>query len=118
MPVLSTHDIPPGAISTVKIIDTTTRISNLQVSYLMGPAVDGFERLPEFPSWAFLVEHPTSGAKLLFDLGVPKDWENFAPVVSKRLNGLDWVIKVEKNIVDVLEENHVSASEITSLVWR
>jgi len=35
---------------------------------------------------------------------VPKDWENFAPVVANRLKGLDWVIEAEKNVVDVLGE--------------
>jgi hypothetical protein len=118
MPVLNAHDVPRGSVSTVKIVDTTTRISNLPVSYLMAPAVEGFERLPEFPSWAFLVENPRSGEKLLFDLGVPKDWENFAPVVANRLKGLDWVIEAEKNVVDVLGENGVTAGEVTSLVWR
>jgi len=45
----------------------------------MGPPVPGFDLLPETGTWSFLLEHD-SGRNLLFDLGIPTDWRDLAPV--------------------------------------
>jgi hypothetical protein len=113
-------DIPAGAVAQVKIIDTTTRISKIKTSYLMQPPVQGFEYIPTLPSWSFLVESP-AGKKVLFDLGTPKDWENMAPETSDRLKTgalNQWIIDVPKNAAEVLEDNHVPAADISSIIWR
>jgi len=112
-----TLNIPPGATANVKIIDTTSRISKLETSYFMRPPLAGMEYMPTLPAWSFLIESP-SGRKILFDLGAPKDWEHLAPVTSERLKRLGWDIKVEKNVVEILEEHGVRGADVESVIWR
>ncbi|OAP59117.1 hypothetical protein AYL99_06415 [Fonsecaea erecta] len=113
----SLFPVPSGATATVSIIDTTTRIGRIPVSYLMAPPLEGFEHMPEIPSWSFLVETTTTGKKALFDLGVPPDWENFAPAVYEALKPRGWEIYAEKHTSQVLEENGVDLKGIGSIVW-
>jgi len=109
--------VPPGAAASVKIIDTTSHIGKLAVEFLMEPPVPGFEYMPDLPSWSFLVESSTTGKKALFDLGIPPDWETFAPVVSDQLKARGWEIYAEKHTSQVLEENGVDLKGIGSIVW-
>lgn len=73
--------------------------------------------MPELPTWSFLVESDT-GKKALFDLGVPPDWETFAPAVTKRLKTNGWEVHADKHVVDILKDHQVDASSINSIVWR
>lgn len=84
----------------------------------MEPPVPGFEWMPELPSWSFLIESSTSGKKALFDLGIPPDWENFAPSVANRLKTNGWEVHAEKNTSQILEEQGVDLNGIGSIVWR
>ena len=84
----------------------------------MEPAVPGFEYMPDLPSWSFLVESSTTGKKALFDLGIPPDWENFAPAVSAHLKTQGWEIHADKNTSQILEENGVDLKGINAIVWR
>jgi hypothetical protein len=84
----------------------------------MEPPVPGFTYMPDLPSWSFLVESSTTGKRALFDLGVPPDWETFAPSVSDRLKTSGWEIRAEKNTSQILEENGVDLKTIGSIVWR
>ncbi|EXJ57680.1 uncharacterized protein A1O5_12470 [Cladophialophora psammophila CBS 110553] len=112
--IKSRFPVPSGATATVSIIDTTSRIGRISVSYLMEPPMPGFDTMPEIPSWSFLVESSTTGKKALFDLGVPPDWENFAPAVSEALRTRGWQIYAEKHTSQVLEENGVDLKGIGS----
>lgn len=116
-----THDdfkVPAGTQAVqVRIIDSTSRIGKIPVHYIMTPPVEGMDYMPLLPSWSFLVEHP-SGKKVLFDLGVPKDWLAFAPTVSDTLRTRGWDISVEKEVIDVLQANGIESSEINAIIWR
>jgi hypothetical protein len=55
--------VPPGTQSVkVRIIDTTVRIGQFPVDFLMEPTMEGMPYMSEMPAWSFLVEHP-SGQK-------------------------------------------------------
>ena len=69
------------------------------------------------PAFSFLVAHP-SGRKILFDLGVRKDWWNFAPALTERLQKGGWKVEVEKGVQEILEENGVEPGEIDAIIWR
>jgi hypothetical protein len=84
----------------------------------MTPPITNFEYMPDLPSWSFLIESSTTGKKALFDLGIPPDWENFAPVVSERLREYGWEIYAEKHTSQILEENGVDLKGIGSILWR
>ena len=84
----------------------------------MQPPITGFEYMPELPSWSFLVESSTTGKKALFDLGIPPDWETFAPVVTAHLKTAGWDVRAEKHTSQILEENGVDLKGIGSIIWR
>lgn len=110
--------IPPGnVVATVKIIDTHARIRNSSVSYLMGPPLQGFDKMPVHPSLSFLIEHP-SGQRVLFDLSISKDWRNYSPVVQALIEHHKWVLDVPSSVAEILEEHGVSLDSISHIVWR
>ena len=85
-------NIPPSD-STVKvsIIDSTTRIE-IPAEVFLTPKIEGHDIL-KAPAYSFLIENVAKSQKILFDLGVRKDWENMAP--SGRWNHVivksDWL---------------------------
>ncbi|KIW84400.1 hypothetical protein Z517_03650 [Fonsecaea pedrosoi CBS 271.37] len=114
----SPHFPVPAGTNTVqvRIVDSTTRIRNLPIEFLMKPPMDGMQYMPTLPSWSFLIEH-CSGKKLLFDLGVPKDWRVLSPRVVEPLAARGWDIQVDKEVIDVLEEGQVASSQINGIIW-
>jgi glyoxylase-like metal-dependent hydrolase (beta-lactamase superfamily II) len=107
----------PNSDVTVKvsIIDSTTRIG-IPFALLLSPAVDGLPTY-ECPAYSFLIEHTSSKSKLLFDLGVRKDWENYAPSLVKRIKDGEWKCEVEENVADILVKHGVDLASITAIVW-
>lgn len=110
-------NVPSGATATVKIIDSTLRLSKLPSDYLMTPSVEGFSHMPTFTTWSFLIES-ASGQKALFDLGVPPDIETHSPAIIKRIKNSGWDVRAEKHVADILSENGVRLAEINSVIWR
>lgn len=110
-------DVPPGAVAKVSIIDSTLRFSKLKVDYLMGPPLDGFDEMNGVPTWSFLIESST-GQKVLYDLGVPKDQTTYSPSIQKDIKKYGWELQVEKNVADILKENGIEPRDIQSVIWR
>lgn len=109
--------VPPGDQSVkVRIIDSTTRIGNLKLGFLMEPPMV-MERMTPLPAWSFLIEHP-SGQKILYDLGVPKDLNSFPPIVCQSFKEQGWEIDVKEEVVDTLKKYGVMANEISAIIWR
>lgn len=111
-----TQQVPSGKAATVRVIDSTSKITGLPAKYLMSPDIKGFDDMPEIPTWSFLVEHE-SGRKLLFDLGIPTDWQDMAPNVADGLKKRGWGITVEKPTVELLKEQNILAGDIEGIVW-
>lgn len=83
----------------------------------MKPEMPGMDDMPDLPTWSFLIEHD-SGRKILFDLGVPVDWEDLAPSVSNRLKTNGWGISVQKSTIELLKEGNIEPDQIEAIVWR
>ena len=110
-------NIPPGASVKVQIIDSTARIQ-APVDLFMYPAMAGHE-LMRVPAFSFLVEQLSSGRKVLFDLGLRKDWQSLPPAVMKLIDVPGWDLKIEKNVAEILQENgvDVAGGAIEGIVW-
>lgn len=108
----------PSSTSTVnvRIINSTSRIKGIPTSIFFEPEIKGFDVL-DCPAYSFLIDHP-SGRKLLWDLGVRKDWENLPPRILKRIKDGGWQVSVEKGVAEILEEGGVKPEEIESIVRR
>jgi hypothetical protein len=100
---------------TVRVIDTTLRI-NMEIGEMLQPKFPGHTHLCS-PSYSFLVEH-SSGRKVLFDLGVQKDWENQAPDVVEMIKECGWTVEVEKDVAQILKENDVKLDGVEAIIWR
>lgn len=110
----------PSSDVTVKVsaVDTTLRLTGIGSDQIWNPPIPGFGRF-KAGTWAFLIEHP-SGRKLLYDLGLRKDWKNLSPnvgLVKSFDAGIIAKIEVEKNISQILEERSVDLASIEGLIW-
>lgn len=83
----------------------------------MAPAVPGLETFATSPSLCFLLEHP-SGRKMVWDLGIRKDYNNYAPEIAAYLPTTKYNIQVAKNLVEILEDHGVQAEQIEAVIWR
>lgn len=83
----------------------------------MAPPVPGLETFKTSPSLSFLIEHP-SGRKLVWDLGIRKDYNNYSASISSYLPTTKYDIQVEKNVADVLEEGGIQLKDIEAVIWR
>ena len=110
-------NLPPGASVKVQIIDTTSRI-RAPVSAFMLPGITGHECL-QAPAFSFLVEQPSTHRKVVFDLGLRKDWENLPPVILNQLKPPHWAVNVEKNVAEILQDSgiDVAGGAIEAVIW-
>ncbi|KEF54037.1 uncharacterized protein A1O9_09832 [Exophiala aquamarina CBS 119918] len=110
-------NVPKGAAVKVQIIDSTARIW-APVAHFMTPDIPGHPIL-QAPAFSFLVEQPSSSRKILFDLGLRKDWENLAPSVVKIIDSPGWKCEIKQNVAEILQENgvDVAGGEIEAVVW-
>ncbi|KAJ1303906.1 hypothetical protein OPQ81_008318 [Rhizoctonia solani] len=99
----------------LSIIDTTTRMSQLNVSLLFGSAIKGQEQL-SIPAYGFLIENE-SGTKVVYDLGVSKKWESTSPVMVEFVRQLGWNVTVTKDVSDILVDHDVDLDSIDTIIW-
>lgn len=100
----------------VHIINTTSHIKGLPTSRFFEPKIQGFDAM-DCPAYSFLIEHP-KGKKLLFDLGIRKDWKNLPPAVIGPIKRHGWEISVEKGVDEILEAGGVDPVDINGIIWR
>lgn len=105
------------SVINLHIINSTSRIKSLPFSVFVTPPYKGLDYL-DCPAFTFLIEHASSGRKLLFDLGVRKDWENLPAVIVKRIKDGGWKVTVEKNVAEILQAGGVDPKDIEAIVWR
>jgi hypothetical protein len=93
--------IDPGAVMTVK------------AESFIKPVQKGHELL-NLTCVAFLIEHEPSGKKVMFDLGVRKDYWNLAPVIQRRLGAAIPSLRVDgdKTPEVLLQKNGISLESI------
>ena len=113
---LPDFNVPSGQAITVKIINTAN-FGPANLNRFMAPPIPGMETLPGSPSFSFLMEHH-SGRKLVFDLGIRKDYQNYAPKIANYIPTTNYTIDVTKNVIDVLEESGIKGEEIEAVIWR
>ncbi|KAL5356374.1 hypothetical protein BJX96DRAFT_162430 [Aspergillus floccosus] len=109
--------IPPGERTiSVKLINPVNAGPSI-INRFMVPPVPGLETFKSFPSFSFLLEH-SSGRKLVWDLGIRKDYTNYSPKIASYIPTTKYTIDVEKNVADILTENGIKGDEIEAVIWR
>ncbi|KAM5344096.1 hypothetical protein ACJ41O_012633 [Fusarium nematophilum] len=108
--------IPPGeAIQAVRLINPVN-FGPAIIKRFMEPPVPGLETFTSSPSLSFLLEH-RSGRKLVFDLGIRKDYENYSPTIAKYIPTTNYDIKVMGSVADILRDNGVSLDRVEGVIW-
>ncbi|PKS05428.1 hypothetical protein jhhlp_008804 [Lomentospora prolificans] len=110
------HEIPSGETIKVSMINTVN-FGPGNVAKLMGPPVPYVEHFGTSPALSFLLEH-SSGRKLVFDLGVRKDYLNLAPKISNYIPTTPYKFDVTQDVIEVLEENGIKGEDIEAVIWR
>ncbi|KAI9046039.1 MBL fold metallo-hydrolase [Aspergillus affinis] len=100
---------------TVKLINPVNAGPAI-LNRFMAPPVSVLETFTSFPSLCFLLEHP-SGRKLVWDLGIRKDYLNYAPKIAEYIPTTKYRIDVEKNVAEILEEHGVRGEDIEAVIW-
>lgn len=109
-------DLPDGGeVVSVKMINAVNFGPSI-LKRFMAPPVPGLETFESCPSLSFLVEHPT-GRKLVWDLGIRKDYHNYAPEIASYIPTTKYDIQVTDSVADILE-NHGILQDIEAVVWR
>ncbi|OQE31163.1 hypothetical protein PENFLA_c002G04697 [Penicillium flavigenum] len=109
-------ELPPGKeVVSVKMINPVN-FGPAIIKRFMEPPVPGVEKKKPGPVLTFLLEHP-SGQKLVFDLGIRKDYQNYAPTVANYIPTTNYDIQVSKNVIDILEENGIPGESINAVIW-
>ncbi|KAH8682080.1 metallo-beta-lactamase superfamily protein [Xylariales sp. PMI_506] len=109
--------LPPGQeVVTVKLINPVN-FGPAILDRFMAPPVPGLKTFKDSPSHSFLIEHP-SGRKLVFDLGIRKDYLNYSPKIAAYIPTTNYDIQVSKNVVDILAEEGINPEQIEAVIWR
>lgn len=113
-------NIPPSSNTVqVSIINTTATIHGVDAWKFLEPPIKGHEWLAA-PSFSILIHHPLQNRSLIFDLGIRKDWWNYAPSLTTRFKEGGYHIQVEKGVREILDEEPsrvVDTSKIEAVVW-
>ncbi|KAH6699949.1 beta-lactamase-like protein [Cadophora sp. MPI-SDFR-AT-0126] len=111
-------DLPAGTATVrVRMVDTSCTLS-IKAESFISPVLPRQQYL-EVTDQCFLIEHEQSGSKLMFDLGVRKDYWNLPPVVLNRLSQGVAVrsLNVPRDVPELLAANGVALNEISAVVW-
>lgn len=80
------------------------------------PTIKGHTRLAS-PIYSFLIENERLGRKVLFDLGVQKNWEEQAPDVVEYIKSSNWEIEIEKDVAEILGEHEMPLGAVEAIIW-
>lgn len=94
----------------IAIIETTSRII-ADTGIVVRPKIAGHDEFND-PSFAFLISHPATGRKMLFDLGIRKDHKNLTPTTQKLVSRM--TIRATQDVADILGND---AAEINDIIW-
>ncbi|KAJ7654512.1 beta-lactamase-like protein [Mycena polygramma] len=108
----------PSSNATVEvktfIVGNTTLVNGSHEFIL--PVLPGHETVT-VPMFAFVVKHTNSNTTFMFDLGMRKDTENFAPAVEGLFTSGAVEVEIPKDIPELLQEGGISLASIDTVFW-
>ena len=112
-------DIPEGQTPVdVSIIDNGGRITGPMSFFMDPPLLDDLQSRKKMfaPAFVFLVEHETSGKKIVFDLGIRKSSEEYPPAVLAYHQAFELIPGQE--VFEVLQSGGVDLNTVEAVIWR
>jgi hypothetical protein len=112
--------VPKGQVPVkATVIDTGARVSAPMGHFAEPQLSDGSD--PELlfvPAYVFLVEHERTGRRILFDLGLRKKFDEYAPVLVAGLKAAGFKVDEGEEVFDFLQDRGVDLNTIEAIVWR
>lgn len=107
-----------SVIVDVSVIDTTTYIGNVSPETVVHPVYPGVEKY-SIPSYSFLIHHKPTNSRLLFDLGLRKNWKtHLSPhIMTQVIEPLGLDVSCEKDVADILAEDGLSPKDINTIIF-
>ncbi|KIX98169.1 uncharacterized protein Z520_06249 [Fonsecaea multimorphosa CBS 102226] len=108
---------PSSSIVNVSIIDSTARLHNLPYYVAMTPLYPGYERSSNLPCYVFLIHHPPTNTRVLYDLGLRKNFRtHLNPHLVRKMAPLGMEFSVEKDTAEILVEGGLDPGDIDTIV--
>jgi hypothetical protein len=107
----------PASSTTVKVYAMDSGLNMKPGAYnkFWSPHLENW--IDSFGAWVFLIEHP-SGRKLLYDLGMRKDWENLAPAQNmKEMSKMMVEFDITDDVASILRRNDIDPKDIEGIIW-
>ncbi|KAL1736209.1 hypothetical protein EV714DRAFT_242621, partial [Schizophyllum commune] len=112
----SSLNIPSGdATVVVRAFDSVDPTkSRIPAAFFLSPVLEGHEEI-FFPAYAFLIENPRTGRRVMFDLGV-REPSSYPPQVRQMFEhpGVEMVVH---DVVDQLVKGGVDLESIDTVIW-
>lgn len=108
-------DIPQGSSANVSVLDTAS-IGNLPLEPYFECDVPRLHRT-RVPVFSYIITS-SCGRRVLFDLGLRKDWRNLSPVAVSEVFHDELDIDCEHDVRDILEGQNIVANDIEAIILR
>jgi len=112
-------EIPESSVAVdVSIINSSSWVGNVPHYFSIEPVYPGLE-FNGGPTYVFYIQHHPSGSRLLFDLGVRKNFRtHLSPHLMKAMDKVGMQISVEKDVAEILaEQGGVRPGDIDSIIF-
>lgn len=100
-----------------KLTRNSTTALRINPDIFWRPKIKGVE-VSDAPVYCFLISHGSE--HILFDLGVRRDWENYAPSTVKLVKATT-TVRTEQNISEILDSDtsdlDIRSHHITTIIW-
>ncbi|KAI1633719.1 hypothetical protein F4809DRAFT_574458 [Biscogniauxia mediterranea] len=117
----STVEIPPSTATVSVSIINTGWVRGIPCSKWFSPRFEGLDVF-NMCSYAFLVTHEDAATgrrrRVLFDMGIRKDWQNVVPTWQRIFRDHAVELKVEKDVSEILAGGGVNLNDIEAMIWR
>ncbi|KAL8720219.1 MAG: hypothetical protein Q9225_002881 [Loekoesia sp. 1 TL-2023] len=109
--------IPPfSSTVTVRVIDSTTKLQ-INPEIFWHPRISDLKPF-QAPIFCFLISN--GDRHIVFDLGVRRDWEYYAPNTVQLIKATT-TVKTEKNVSEILDSDvsglGIKSTDISAVVW-
>ncbi|KAL4937753.1 hypothetical protein BDV06DRAFT_226655 [Aspergillus oleicola] len=109
----------PNSPHTVKVqaINTTMQLY-VRAENFLNPVIPGHEAW-NCPAMAFLITHPRTGKKVLFDAGARKDYWNYSPFTAEKFaKGVNVKgLRIDRGVDEVLVKAGVELDSLDAVIW-
>ncbi|KAL9025868.1 MAG: hypothetical protein Q9196_005383 [Gyalolechia fulgens] len=111
--------IPPSSSTViVRVIDSTTKLE-INPDIFWRSKTAGLSKSPiQAPIFCFLISN--GDQHILFDLGVRRDWENYAPSTVQLIKATT-TVQTQKNVSEILDTDAsglgIQSTDVSAVIW-